>query len=85
MGGHNLVVSVGQVNLGSSCSAVFQRIIFALVVYPVSFSPSIVRPSDVLFMAVNMYLKHLREHSALGKIYNDDCQNNTKRLKYTIL
>ena len=46
----------------------------------------LVRPSDVLLMAKNMYLRPLREHSTPGRIYIDDCQeDNTKRLVYPLV
>lgn len=43
-------------------------VVVHLIVHLVSVSSSAVRTSDVLLMALNTYLGHLRKHSAPGRL-----------------
>ena len=67
--------------------ALFLRIAFVLhlAVHPMSVFLRAVRPSDTLLVAVNLYLRPLRAHSAPGTVYSDDYQEDyTERLKCTL-
>lgn len=52
------------------------------IVHLVSVSSSAVRTSDVLLMALNTYLRHLRKHSAPGRLQWCPVGGQDERLKY---